>query len=104
MSDAQKVRDKIAVNLDFSRTISPSTGQLGNFNYSQQRSFTTVGTRSTNALDDYIRKVQNFAVLCQRSDDFLVLELDIESYALRRKLSQALQNLYADRNVIQTQF
>jgi phage terminase large subunit len=104
LSDAQKITEKIRSNIDFSQTISLDSGNLGNFNYFQQRSFTSIGSKSTSSLEDYIRKVQNFVMMTQKSDDWLILELNIESYALRRRLSQALQIMYKDRNAIFTQF
>jgi hypothetical protein len=48
--------------------------------------------------------VANFVQLAKHTDDWIVLEIKIDSYALRRKLSQDLLNLYKDRNVIFTQF
>ena len=46
----------------------------------------------------------NFVQLAKHTDDWLVLDMKIDSYALRRKLSQELQYIYKDRNVIFTQF
>jgi hypothetical protein len=48
--------------------------------------------------------VANFVQLAKHTNDWIVLEIKIDSYALRRKLSQDLQSLYKDRNVIYTQF
>jgi hypothetical protein len=42
---------------------------------------------SLGSLDEYVRKVANFVAMGRESKDALVLELKIESYALRRKLS-----------------
>jgi len=63
LSDAQKVNEKIRVNIDFTQTISNDSGNLGNFKYFQQRSFTSIGSKSTRSLEDYIRKVQNFVMM-----------------------------------------
>lgn len=46
----------------------------------------------------------NFAQLIQTSDDIFLLEIFIESFALRRRLSQELQSFYKDSNLIFTQF
>jgi len=48
--------------------------------------------------------VSNFAQFVQTSDEMFLLEIDIESFALRRRLSQELQSLYKDSNLIFTQF
>ena len=55
-------------------------------------------------MEDYIRKVANFAVLAQQREDWPVLEINIESFALRRKLSQELAAIYKDSNMIFTSF
>ena len=73
-------------------------------NYSTYRSYSSIGSTSQNSLEDYIRKVANFAVLAQNRQDWPVLEINIESYALRRKLSQELQAIYNNRNMIFTNF
>lgn len=91
LSDATKIAEKIRVNIDFGRTVRADTKNLGDFNYSAQRSFTSIGRRSVHSLDDYIRKVQNFVMLAKQTPEHWgVLEIEIESYALRRRLSQAL--------------
>lgn len=100
LCDEQLVRDKISAVLDSNPVVLQENGSYGYINYSQQRSFTSIGSKSAKSLDDYIRKVQNFIILANKSDKPLVLDLNIESYALRRKLSQSLQTLYKDRNVI----
>lgn len=57
------VSDKIQVNLDFAQTMCPATGDLGNINYSKQRSFKAVGLRNAVSLDHYLRKVQHFIAI-----------------------------------------
>ena len=72
--------------------------------YNSQRAYTSIGSTSQTSLDDYVRKVANFAVLAQTREDFPMMEIKIESFALRRKLSQELQFIYKDRNLIFTEF
>ena len=55
-------------------------------------------------MKEYIRAVANFAQLVQTCDDIFVLEIKIQSFALRRRLSQELQSFYRDSNLIFTQF
>ena len=72
--------------------------------YSTHRAYSSIGETSQKTLEDHIRKVANFAVLAQNRQDWPVLEINIESYALRRKLSQELAAIYKDRNMIFTSF
>ena len=51
-----------------------------------------------------MRAVSNFAELVQTSDDMFLLEIEIESFALRRRLSQELNAFYKESNLIFTQF
>lgn len=46
----------------------------------------------------------NFADLVRSSDDMFLLEIEIDSFALRRRLSQELQSFYKESNLIFTQF
>ena len=78
--------------------------QGNTISYHPNRAFTSLGCQSKNSLEDYLRKVANFIELAKRSDDWPVLELKIDSYALRRKLSQELLYLYKDRNIIFSSF
>ena len=55
--------------------------------FSSHRSFTKIGSSSQKALQNYIRAVSNFAHRCKTDPDSLILEFQIESYALRRRLS-----------------
>lgn len=78
--------------------------QGNQISYHPNRAFTSLGCQSTKSLKDYLRKVANFIQLAKNSDESLVLDLKIDSWALRRKLSQELLFLYKDRNIIFTQF
>ena len=94
LSDSQIVKEKIDQNYR----------KQGNIRYGEQKAFTCLGVRSKNSLEDYLRKVQNFITLAKKSENQLVLTLEIESFALRRKLSQQLQNIYRVTNEIYTTF
>lgn len=98
------VRDKIDEKTDLSLIGGIGLVQPNNVSYHPNRAFTSLGSTSQKSLSDYMRKVANFIQLARKSDDNLVLDLKVESYALRRKLSNELQYLYKDRNLIFTQF
>ena len=68
------------------------------------RAYQSIGLTSKAQLRQYIRAVANFAYLVQTSEDMFLLEIEIESFALRRRLSQELQSFYKDSNLIFTQF
>ena len=53
-------------------------------------------------LKEYINAVANFAQLVKSSEEMFLLEIEIESFALRRRLSQELQAFYKDTNLIFT--
>ena len=53
LSDASKVSQKIRLNVARNQPIAPDKS----FNYFQQRSYTSIGTKSSSSLDEYIRKV-----------------------------------------------
>ena len=98
------MREKIEqrVSSDPSAVISTQTSE--GCRYNERRSYQSIGTSSKQQLREYIRAVANFAQLVQTSDDLFVLEIHIESFALRRRLSQELQAFYKDSNLIFTQF
>jgi len=100
LSDKQRVYDKVQQQTDLAIVNAGST----QVNYNPHRSFTSIGNTSQKSLDHYLRKVANFVELAKRSDEWLSIDFTIESYALRRKLSENLQFLYKDRNLIYTQF
>ena len=94
LSDSQTVEEKIR----------QSYRKQGNIRYGEHKAYTCLGVRSKNSLEDYLRKVQNFITLAKKSENQLVLTLEIESFALRRKLSQQLQAIYKVTNEIYTTF
>jgi hypothetical protein len=99
---ASNIRFLIKNNFDFNKlftlgvnyqrlsdkeTILKKSGDAQQFT---SRQYTKLGSTSQALLDSYIRKVHNFFSLQKKTTDLLVLELDIESYALRRRLQQVL--------------
>ena len=104
LSDKQMVRDKIEQKTDLALLGGIGLTQGNQVSYHPNRAFTSLGCQSQKSLQDYLRKVANFIQLARQTDDQLVLDLKIDSYALRRKLSQELFVLYKDRNIIFTQF
>ena len=99
------VRQKIELRPEYQIIqASPNLASNAGLNYSTHRAYSSIGSTSKTSLEDYIRKVANFAVLAQNRSDWPVLEINIESYALRRKLSQELQAIYNNRNMIFTSF
>ena len=105
LSNEALIKQKIELRPEFQiiQSVSNMKNHEG-LHYNTQRAFTSIGSTSRTSLEDYIRKVANFAVLAQNSDDWPVLEIKIDSYALRRKLSQELQAIYNNRNMIFTNF
>ena len=67
---------------------------------------THLGSRSQASLGEYVKKVQNFVELTQANKDYpqKVLELEIESFALKKQLARELQELYRDQKVIFTEY
>lgn len=65
-----------------------------------------MGTRSQQSLSEYVQKVQNFVELTKANKDYphKVLELEIESFALKKQLAKELQELYKDQKVIFTEY
>lgn len=55
--------------------------------YNEGRSIQSIGSSSKALLKKYIRAVANFAYLVKTRDDMFLLEIQIESFALRRRLS-----------------
>ena len=104
MADKQLVRDKIDQKTDLALLGGIGLVQHNAVSYHPNRAFTSLGCQSQKSLQDYLRKVANFVQLAKHTDDWPVLEMKIDSYALRRKLSQELLNHYKDRNLIFTQF
>lgn len=103
LSDQQAVRDKIAQKTqDPTAVISIASNEGARYN--ERRSYQSIGSASQQLLKQYIRAVANFAELVQSSEDIYLLEIPIESFALRRRLSQELQSFYKDSNLIFTQF
>ena len=60
------------------------------------RSYTHLGTQSTTNLDTYVKKVQHFVEKC-KIEPQPILELEIESYALKKQLAKELHLLYKDQ-------
>jgi diadenosine tetraphosphate (Ap4A) HIT family hydrolase len=113
---ASNIRFLIKNNFDFNKlftlgvnyqrlsdkeTILKKSGDAQQFT---SRQYTKLGSTSQALLDSYIRKVHNFFSLQKKTTDLLVLELDIESYALRRRLQQVLQGIYRNKGGIYTNF
>ena len=98
------MREKIDQKTDLALLGGIGLVQGNNISYHPNRAFTSLGCNSQKSLQDYLRKVANFVQLAKQTDDNIVLDLKIESYALRRKLSQELLFQYKDRNLIFTQF
>ena len=97
------IREKIAQRAaDPTAVISTTTSE--GVRYNERRAYQSIGSTSKAQLKDYTRAVANFAQLVQQSDDMFLLEIHIESFALRRRLSQELQSFYKDSNLIFTQF
>jgi len=105
LSDETLIRQMIDLRpeYDIIKSVSCTKTNQG-IRYNSQRAYTSIGVTSKTSLEDYVRKVANFAVLVQTRDDWPIMEIKIESYALRRKLSQELQNIYKDRYLIFTDF
>jgi hypothetical protein len=103
LSDQALIREKIAQRAaDPTAQISTTTSEGTRYNV--HRAYQAIGTASQAKLKAYIRAVANFAQLVQVSEDMLLLEIEIESFALRRRLSQELQSCYKETNLIFTQF
>ena len=99
---------KIVYKLYFSRSLSHersaiiSTATSEGARYNVHRAYQSIGTSSQASLKEYIRAVANFAQLIKTTEQMLLLEIYIESFALRRRLSQELQGFYKDTNLIFT--
>lgn len=102
LADQQLIREKIAQRTDLA-AIAPLTSSEG-VRYNAHRAYTAIGTTSRELLEKYMRAVANFALMVQETDDQLMLEIPIASFALRRRLSQELHAIYHDRDLIFTQF
>ena len=88
LSDEPLVKKKIDLRSeeDIIRSTGGITSNQG-IRYNTQRAYTSIGSTSQTSLEDYVRKVANFAILAQSREDWPIMEIRIESYALRRKLS-----------------
>lgn len=76
----------------------------GHLNFNQSRATTNISTASRAVLDEFIRKTLNFVSLCKQSEDWLFVEFEIPSFALRKKLSWELGKIYRDKDLIFSQF
>ena len=86
LCDQELIREKIAQRAkDPTAIISTVTSEGARYN--ERRSCQSIGNSSQAALKKYIRAVANLAQLVQTSDDMFLLEINIESFALRRRLS-----------------
>ena len=69
------------------------------------RSHTHLGTKSTQTLESYVKKVQNFVELAKKdANQTKVLELDIESFALKKQLARELYDIYRGQRIIFTEY
>ena len=103
LSNENVVREKITERAqDPSAIISTETSEGARYNV--HRAYQSIGTSSQASLKEYIRAVANFAQMIKTTEEMLLLEINIESFALRRRLSQELQGFYKDTNLIFTQF
>ena len=69
------------------------------------RSHTHLGTKSTQTLESYVKKVQNFVELAKKdANQTKVLELDIESFALKKQLAKDLYDMYNEQRIIYVEY
>jgi hypothetical protein len=93
----QRLSDKELINTRIAKTFF----ELPAFN----RSYTHLGSQSTKTLKEYVSKVQNFVELSKKNENqYQVLELTIESFALKKQLARELSDLYSEQRIIFTEY
>lgn len=56
-------------------------------------------------MESYVKKVQNFVELSKKDDNqYKVMELEIESFALKKQLARELYDLYSGQRIIFTEY
>jgi len=93
LSDSDKVKEKIEKTYDCGS------------HYNSRPSHTSFCSRSRATVDHYLHKTKNFVNYCYANPDQIpTTEFIIDSYAIRRKLSQEINHIYRDSDVLRPQF
>ena len=91
LCDSERVKKQILQHTD----------RLPKFN----RMWTHIGQARLDEIQGYVERVRQFIKSCQSDDEeYKVLELEIPSLVIRKKLSRELADLYRDQRIIYTEY